>query len=445
RPVILGCVYSDENRPPWNEYVEHQKVGIRSQSRPGTGGYSEISMDDRREDERVTIHAQRDLDVTVLHDTHVLVHADAYVRTSGGTAIEVDGDAATTVKGAQHIRVEGAQVAEVRGSQSVDVRDGSTRSVGANETVAIGGSATSTIGGASRIQIQSDLVETVGGDRVSTTGRRHVLTVGTVGSDTAESDTYVWGNSRFGAQDTITIESAKEIILRCGDSQIRLTPDSVEVKGKAVSAAGSQHVELGGNGPSLHLGDDMQVTSKTMTLQSSGARMILGDSAALQSQSVQLGKPSELQQPTDPNTPQTSPALSLVVLAADSTPLANRHYQVQVGSTTAEGTTDGSGTISVASLPPDATTGRCTVWTTDDFPEGPRVVLDLAFGHLEPSSSILGAQKRLRNLGFLQGNPSESVDLPCLDAILIFQEAFGLDATGELDAATLAKLAEIHP
>src|SRR6202020_2839035 len=55
RPVILGCLYSDRNKPPWNEYIDHQRIGIRSQTRPMDGGYSGVSIDDRRNAEAARV------------------------------------------------------------------------------------------------------------------------------------------------------------------------------------------------------------------------------------------------------------------------------------------------------------------------------------------------------------------------------------------------------
>jgi type VI secretion system secreted protein VgrG len=443
RPVILGCLYSDENRPPWNEYIEHQKVGIRSQTRPGNG-YSEVSIDDRQGREVVKIRAQRDLDVDVLHDARLLVQADARVRVHGGATVDIDGDFTTKVDATHQTDVAGGMVLHVEGGHTVTIGDGATRTVGSSETTVITGSQRTTIGGDAGCDVRGTLTDTIGSDLTTSVGRRHAVTVGTVGSEHAESDSYVWGTCRIGAQDTITIESEKAVVLRCGKSELRLTPESIEILGKTVKAHAAQQLQLAGNGPSLDLADELHVMSKKMTLQSSGARISLGDSAVVQSSSVQLGKPNQATLPPDTPTPAPTPPLSITLLHTDHTPLANCHFQLELGGTTLEGTTNGAGGITVSSPPPELKNGRCTVWT-GDFPIGPRLVLDITFDTIEPAADITGAQKRLRNLGYLRAAPTGIFDTPTMDAVLIFQQTHDLELTGELDGPTTAKLSEIHP
>ncbi|MDP9036690.1 MAG: peptidoglycan-binding protein [Myxococcota bacterium] len=131
------------------------------------------------------------------------------------------------------------------------------------------------------------------------------------------------------------------------------------------------------------------------------------------------------------------------MLGPDHKPLANAHYVLEVEGITTEGTLDGSGVVT-AQVPDGAASGRCTVWT-GAFPEGSRTTFQVEFAPLDAPSSILGAQARLRNIGLYAGRLTGVLDLPTPDALLLFQHAHELKATGELDGPTVAKLSSVHP
>ncbi len=73
--------------------------------------------------------------------------------------------------------------------------------------------------------------------------------------------------------------------------------------------------------------------------------------------------------------------------------------------------------------------------------ERPQEVFAFRLGHLDPSDEVTGAQGRLRNLGFDLEVDGE-LGPRTRDALATFQDAHGLDPTGELDDATQSKLAE---
>jgi type VI secretion system secreted protein VgrG len=76
RPIITGRVYHGVNKPPYE--LPNGKVisGLKSDSTPGGGGYNEMSMDDTKGTEKITIHAQYDMNTTVEHDQTNTVHHD---------------------------------------------------------------------------------------------------------------------------------------------------------------------------------------------------------------------------------------------------------------------------------------------------------------------------------------------------------------------------------
>ncbi len=67
-PLIIGRVYNGEQKVPYELPGGAHVMGMKSSSTPGGGGYNEISINDTKGKEGVTIHAQYDMSTTVQHD-----------------------------------------------------------------------------------------------------------------------------------------------------------------------------------------------------------------------------------------------------------------------------------------------------------------------------------------------------------------------------------------
>lgn len=133
------------------------------------------------------------------------------------------------------------------------------------------------------------------------------------------------------------------------------------------------------------------------------------------------------------------PAYFRVQLYDFGEPRANQKFSLVIdGETTIEGTSDGEGVVK-AKLPPSARSGRLTIGE-DEF------VVELMFGHLDPISEISGVQQRLSNLGYDCGPADGQLNERTREALRSFQRAQvdHLEVTGELDHATLARIAELH-
>jgi type VI secretion system secreted protein VgrG len=146
RPIVTGCVYNAEQTPPFELPGAAVRVGMRSRSSRGGGGYNEISVTDTRGAEAVTIHAQHDLETTVLHDESVSVGEKRAVRVGAddllrvGRRLVVDaGDeiVLTSGKGSISILADGTIV--IRG-KDVKIEASGAISGRAASTVALKGS-----------------------------------------------------------------------------------------------------------------------------------------------------------------------------------------------------------------------------------------------------------------------------------------------------------------
>jgi type VI secretion system secreted protein VgrG len=139
RPIITGRVYNGKQTPPYPLPAGKTLSGIKSRSSPGGNGYNEISLDDAAGAERITIHAQMDMDTVVEHDRRSTVHN---VRT---TVIDVDDSEA------------------VGNDQTLSVGAAQTLSVGASRTIDIGANDTLSVGGSRQISVASDVTVSAGG------------------------------------------------------------------------------------------------------------------------------------------------------------------------------------------------------------------------------------------------------------------------------------------
>jgi type VI secretion system secreted protein VgrG len=68
QPIITGRVYNADRMPPYALPAGGVVSGLKTNSTKGGGGYNEMSMDDTKGKEKITIHAQYDMGTTVEHD-----------------------------------------------------------------------------------------------------------------------------------------------------------------------------------------------------------------------------------------------------------------------------------------------------------------------------------------------------------------------------------------
>ena len=103
RPIVTGKVYNAEQMPPYKLPAGAVVSGLKSNSTKGGGGYNEMSMDDTKGKEKITVHAQYDMGTTVEHDDTQTVH--------NNRKIDVDGTHTETIKKDTTITVtEGKEV-----------------------------------------------------------------------------------------------------------------------------------------------------------------------------------------------------------------------------------------------------------------------------------------------------------------------------------------------
>lgn len=111
RPLVIGCVYHQSNQPPLDLPGEKTRSTLKSESTIGGGGFNEIRFEDKKDQEQIYVHAQKDLAVEVENDqTHTIRH-DRTATVMNDSTETVQGKKDTTVMQAVTINwLKGADV-----------------------------------------------------------------------------------------------------------------------------------------------------------------------------------------------------------------------------------------------------------------------------------------------------------------------------------------------
>ncbi|WP_414447887.1 type VI secretion system tip protein TssI/VgrG [Burkholderia sp. 22PA0099] len=124
RPLIIGSVYNADNMPPYSLPDNKTQSGLKSRSHAGGGSedYNEIRFEDRKGDEQVLIHAQKDLREESEHDHDVQV-AHNYTLTAGNQIKLVTGLASITMNRSGEIAIQGTNLT-INGEMNVTLASG---------------------------------------------------------------------------------------------------------------------------------------------------------------------------------------------------------------------------------------------------------------------------------------------------------------------------------
>lgn len=234
RPLVIGQVYNGTHPPPFGLPNQKTKSGFYTQSTPGTDGFNELSFDDEAGAEQIRIKAQRDLSMQVGNDHSTEVTGNSMLKITGQRTEVVTGMQTSTVTGGLTTLVTGQQTTQVLGDVIDAVRGNADRRVSGLDAVRIEG-------GALR---ELSTVDTFVSEDATTRVRGHMTAV--VGDEArpTSATVHVEGTLAGYASKTTELIAEKGIVLRCGDSSLRIGPDRVEIIAPTVTLSGKK-IEAG--------------------------------------------------------------------------------------------------------------------------------------------------------------------------------------------------------
>jgi type VI secretion system secreted protein VgrG len=66
-PLVVGTVYNDKYKLPYELPADQTQSGLKSNSSKGGNGYNELKFEDKKGDEAISLHAEKDLNSVVKH------------------------------------------------------------------------------------------------------------------------------------------------------------------------------------------------------------------------------------------------------------------------------------------------------------------------------------------------------------------------------------------
>ena len=129
QPLVTGCLYHKEHVVPYDLPANKTRSLFKSLSSPGGAGYNELRIEDKKGEEQIYLHAERDWDENIEHDQKIRVgherhdtveknsytelKAEEHLTVKADRKVEVKPDDHLTIGQNQHIKLGTAQLTKV--------------------------------------------------------------------------------------------------------------------------------------------------------------------------------------------------------------------------------------------------------------------------------------------------------------------------------------------
>ena len=124
RPLIVGSVYNAEQMPHYTLPDEMTKSYIKTNSTKGGDGYNEILFEDKKDEERLYLHAQKDMDIRVRNDVKMRTYGNYHGIVGWEKDGEKGGDLREMIYQDKHLDVKRNEVTHVEGNALLMVGNG---------------------------------------------------------------------------------------------------------------------------------------------------------------------------------------------------------------------------------------------------------------------------------------------------------------------------------
>ncbi|MBL8587047.1 MAG: type VI secretion system tip protein VgrG [Methylobacteriaceae bacterium] len=217
RPMVTGCVYNGDNRVPYALPDNKTMTGIKSDSSKGHNGYNEFVFEDKKMNEKIRMHGEKDHEVKI-RNSETWNIGEIFPTPKGQPSRET-----TLVKGDDKLTVQ-------TGDQNITIAQEQNLKIGLNRTTQISVKDDLTVGAQQTLTVGASKSDTIGASRSATVGASDSLTVG--------------GALTISAGGAITISAGATLTLTAGGATINLSPAGVTIMGATINCVGATNIPL---------------------------------------------------------------------------------------------------------------------------------------------------------------------------------------------------------
>ncbi len=310
-PLITGSVYNADQMPPYALPDNKTASGVKSRSTKGGGAtdFNEIRMEDKKGEEQLYVHAQRNLDTVVeadesrmvghdrstridhdddrfvKNDDRHVIEGNQTVQIQKNQSIKVKGNQDNTVDGNQSNVVHGNRTQSVDGNQNEETTGNHLESIQGNHAVTVVGDENNTILGDQTNMVKADRTAIImGSDNYATTGKTSILSMQgySVTTEMKYAETATQRSAMIYTTDETTVLGTQTETVAMSRSTTVGVSDTISVgASQSTTIGGAMSTTVGGM-VSITGGATVTVTAGgVVTISGGGAVMINGASIML--------------------------------------------------------------------------------------------------------------------------------------------------------------------
>jgi len=276
RPLVTGVVYNGANMPPWELPANKTQWGMLSRStlKGAAANANALRFEDKKGEEQVWLHAEKNQDIEVENDeTHwvghdrsktidhdetvhvkhdrtetvdnnetITVHNNRTERVDVNETISIGGNRTEEVARNESVVVTGNRGHTVQSNESLTVTLQRTHTVGIDETISVGAAQQISIGANQTITVGASRTTSVGSDCSLEVGSDHSIKTGGVHSEEIGKDrgVKVADNDGLNVGKELTVIAGDAIVLKAGSASLALKKDgTIVISGKDISIEAS--------------------------------------------------------------------------------------------------------------------------------------------------------------------------------------------------------------
>ncbi len=243
QPIVTGRTYHAVNMPPYELPANKTQTGIKTRSSQGgdSGTFNELRFEDKKGQEQVYIHAEKNQDNVVENDETTEVGRDRTEHVGRNETITIDHDRTETVHHNETITIDNNRTESVGVNESISIGSNRDESVGNNESVSIGSNQSLKVGKSQSISVGKTKTENIKVANLLTVGAGMQVAIG------LSMNTSVGASSSEQVGLVKHVLAGKQIQLVCGDSSLTLYADGkIALKGKEIEITGANSIKMNG-------------------------------------------------------------------------------------------------------------------------------------------------------------------------------------------------------